>query len=172
MSGVETLYRRSPVFVQNAIATGYGFQQRLLRHGGHYKSFVAKLEQSQWWTAQKLESYQNERLRALIKFCAEEVPYYREIFNTLRIRPENIRGVTDLNHLPLLEKETVRRHPELFVPRRLRERRLSQNTGGTTGKPLRYFVTPSAVQYNYAVYETRCWNWAGATFGERMASIN
>src|SRR5207253_1247659 len=99
-------------------------------------------------------------------------PYYRKIFSSLRLRPEDIRTVADLAHLPILEKETVREAPERFIPRQLPEKMIAQMTGGTTGKPLRYFVTPNAIQYNYAVYETRFRNWAGVKFGERMASIN
>lgn len=55
---------------------------------------------------------------------------------------------------------------------RLRERSVPQSTGGTTGTPLRYFVTPSAMQYTYATYEVRFRRWAGVAMGDRMASIN
>lgn len=172
MIDLDAAYRRSPVIVQNIMATGYGLKERALRYGGRYKQFVAELDKSQWWSREDLEAYQNERLRALIKFCAEEVPYYQEVFASLRLKAEDFRAAADLAQLPILEKETVRNSPEQFVPRRFKEKMVSQTTGGTTGTPLRYFVTPSAVQYNYAVYETRFRNWAGVKFGERMASIN
>jgi phenylacetate-CoA ligase len=172
MPALDAAYRHSPVFVQNIISTGYGLKERLLRYGGDYKNFVHQLEQSQWWSREELEAYQNARLQKLIKFCAQEVPHYQEVFSSLGLRPEDIRTPADLAQLPILEKETVRDDPERFIPRRLNEKRLAQTTGGTTGRPLHYFVTPSAVQYNYAVYETRFRNWAGVKFGERMASIN
>lgn len=172
MLDLDSAYRLSPVFVQNIMTTGYGLKERLLRYGGRYRQFVGELEQSQWWSREELEGYQNERLRALIEFCTEQVPYYQEVFSSLRLRPEDIRTVADLAQLPILEKETVRDAAERFIPRKLPEKMLPQMTGGTTGKPLRYFVTPTAVQYNYAVYETRFRNWAGVKFGERMASIN
>lgn len=172
MSTLDSAYRHSPVFVQNAISTGYGLKERILRYGGHYKNFVHQLEESQWWSAEELEAYQDARLQKLINFCVQQVPYYQQVFSSLKLRPEDIRTAADLTQLPILEKEMVRNAPERFVPRELNEKRVPQTTGGTTGKPLHYFVTPTAVQYNYAVYETRLRNWAGVKFGERMASIN
>ncbi|MDI3544622.1 MAG: hypothetical protein PWQ43_70 [Rikenellaceae bacterium] len=37
---------------------------------------------SQWWSADELKEYQNEKLRALIKHSYENVPYYNELFHT------------------------------------------------------------------------------------------
>ena len=172
MPALDAAYRHSPVFVQNVISTGYGLKERLLRYGGEYKNCVHQLEQSQWWTSEELEAYQNVRLQKLIQFCVKEVPHYQQVFSSLGLGPEDIRCAADLAQLPILEKETVRDAPERFIPRHLNEKRVAQTTGGTTGKPLHYFVTPSAVQYNYALYETRFRNWAGVKFGDRMASIN
>jgi phenylacetate-CoA ligase len=160
------------VLFQNLMASGYGFQQRLLRHGGRYQQYCRELEQSQWWPLEALQDYQNRRLRALVDFCYTQVPYYQDLFDSLQLRPTDIRTLADLAYLPILEKETVRAQPEQFTPRHLRERRIPKSTGGTTGKPLRYYVTPSAVQYSYATYEVRFRNWAGVKFGDRMASIN
>lgn len=172
MVNLDTLYRRSPVLVQNMMATGFGLKERVLRYGGRYKQFIHDLNRSQWWPLEQLKDYQNERLQGLMKFCYEQVPYYHDLFATLKLKPSDIRTPADLSQLPVLEKENVRDAPKRFIPRQLHEKMIPQTTGGTTGKPLRYFVTPTAIQYNYAAYEVRFRNWAGVRFGERMASIN
>jgi phenylacetate-CoA ligase len=171
-SRLISLYHASPVFVQNLLATGYGAKERLLRYGGRYRRYFREIEAAQWWTAEQLQAEQDRRLQRLVAFCHEQVPYYRELFDSLGVRPGDIRTASDLRCLPVLEKETVRQAPERFVPRRAPERLVPQTTGGTTGTPLRYYATPSAIQYNYAMYEARFRRWAGVAFGERMASIN
>lgn len=169
---LERIYMHSPALLQNVMTTGFGIKERLLRHGGRYRAYCRELTESQWWNQADLQADQNERLRRLIAYCYEQIPYYRDLFDRLRLGPGDVRTTADLQALPILEKETVRSQPNRFLPRRAPERLVAHTTGGTTGTPLRYFATPSAIQFNYAVYEVRFRHWAGVRFGERMASMN
>ena len=105
-------------------------------------------------------------------WCGARVPYYRNLFAELGLQPADIRSSADLAALPILEKETVRAHPERFLPDAPHPRLIPQTTGGTTGTPLSYWATLEAVRFNYATYETRCRGWAGVRFGDRMASFH
>lgn len=172
MSTLEQVYRRSPVLAQHAMATAFGLKERALRYGGRFRSFCDEVDRGQWLSEEALTEIQAARLRAIVAFSVEQVPYYQKLFGELNLTPADIVTPADLVHLPVLEKETVRASPDLFRPLVLRERVVSQSTGGTTGTPLRYWVTASAMQYNYAAYEVRFRNWAGVALGDRMASIN
>lgn len=172
MSQLENAYRRSPVVIQHAMATAFGVKERALRHRGRFREYVDQLDGDQWRTPEHLHQIQAARLRAMIAFCVEQVPYYSSLFNKLGLTPGDIGGPADLRLIPVLDKESLRADPEAFRPLGLRERIVAQTTGGTTGTPLRYWVTASAVQYNYAAYEARFRNWAGVALGDRMASIN
>lgn len=169
---LDRVYARSPVFVQNAMATGYGVQQRIRRYGGASARFVAALERQQWQSAAALQELQDAAVRRTVTFAATEVPYYRELFARERIRPEQIRTAADLRILPFLDKATVQEHGERLRPDRRKVRGILHTTGGTTGRPVPYWVSPAAIQFNYAVYEARFRTWAGVTRGERMVSIN
>ena len=172
MSTLERLYGRTPVLAQNAMATAFGVKELVLRYGGRFLGFCDEIERAQWFSDDELTSIRDARLRAMVAFSAEQVPYYQHLFSELGLHPSDIATVADLAHLPVLDKETVRSSPEQFRPLRSRERVVSQSTGGTTGTPLQYWVTASAMQYNYAAYEVRFRNWAGVARGDRMASIN
>lgn len=169
---LEQVYRRSPVLAQHGMATAFGLKERVLRFGGRFRAYCDEIERGQWLSEAALAEIQAARLRAMVAFSAEHVPYYRKLFAGLELTAADIATPADLAQLPVLDKETVRASPELFRPARLRERAVSQSTGGTTGTPLRYWVTPSAMQYTYATYEVRFRNWAGVALGDRMASIN
>lgn len=172
MPDLDDVYRRSPIVVQHAMATAFGAKERLLRYGGRYRDYCDEVDRGQWLSADDLAETQAARLRAMVAFSVEQVPHYRTLFRDLGVAPGDIRGPEDLALLPVLEKDTVRENPDSFRPEHLGERSVPQTTGGTTGTPLRYWVTPSAVQYTYATYEVRFRRWAGVTLGDRMASIN
>jgi phenylacetate-CoA ligase len=169
---LHEIYGRMPAAVQDVFATGYGLRQLAVRHTGEYQRFVRELEARQWWSTDRLVADQDARVRRLATWCAAAVPYYRELFADLGLRPSDLRSAADLAKLPILEKETVRSDPDRFLPDLRRPKLVGQTTGGTTGTPLRYWATRLAIQFNYAVYESRSRRWAGVKLGDRMASFH
>jgi len=158
--------------VQNAMATGYGLRQRLIRNRGEYARFCRELDAQQWLSAPELQELQNAALRRTIEFAATNVPYYRDLFNAHGLRTADIRTPADLKALPLLDKAIVQREGQRLRPARVEMATIAQTTGGTTGRPVPYFTSPACVQFNYATYEVRFRRWAGIEFGDRMVSIN
>ncbi|MCB1038292.1 MAG: hypothetical protein KDA94_01970, partial [Acidimicrobiales bacterium] len=165
------LYGRAPVPVQNLMATGYGLREVRRRYTGSFRRRVDELNDHQWASADELAADQVERLRSMLRWCAAEIPHYRQAFAASGFAPDDLRSVEDLAAVELLEKEVVRADPERFLPA-ARDGFVAQTTGGTTGTPLAYWATLDAVQFNYAVYEARSRRWAGVRFGDRMASLH
>ena len=66
------------------------------------------MEDSQWWSQEKLEQYRLERLRNLLVKVRNHVPYYRDCFASLDFKPQSISSLADLNQLPLLTKTIIR----------------------------------------------------------------
>ena len=56
----------------------------------------------------RLKEYQNKRLRETIKFAYKHIPYYKEVFATRGLTPEDIRTTDDLIKLPILNKKIIR----------------------------------------------------------------
>jgi len=85
----------------------------------------------------RIEALRDARVRRIVAHAARTVPYYRDLFARERIDPRDIRGVRELDALPLLDREAVRRHPERFLSTSRRARgALPYLTSGTTGTPL------------------------------------
>ncbi|WP_426574240.1 phenylacetate--CoA ligase family protein [Aquihabitans sp. McL0605] len=169
---LSDLYGRSPVVVQNAMATGYGLRERARRYHGSFRHLVDELNVRQWADPDELRADQLARLRRQLTWCAAEVPHYRDQFRELGFDPRDLADVAGLEALPVLDKEVVRTDPERFVADRDRGHLIAQTTGGTTGTPLRYWATLDAVRANYATYEARSRRWAGTRFGDRTASLH
>ena len=65
------------------------------------------LMRTQWIPPAEMRQLQELRLGRMIRHAYHHVPYYRELFDRLKIRPEQIQTLSDLERLPLLSKEDV-----------------------------------------------------------------
>ncbi len=63
---------------------------------------------------EKIEELQSERLRAMVAMCARGHPYYRKRWAEAGIEAASIRGVADLERLPLTTKQELMADPEAF----------------------------------------------------------
>ena len=83
-----------------------------------------------------LTDLQDQRLRKIVSYAYENVPFYREWFDDCEFSPSDVDGVEDLSRLPFTTKEDLREHyPDgLFAVDR-EEMRCLHASSGTTGKP-------------------------------------
>lgn len=94
----------------------------------------------QWQSPEELERGQLELVRDLCRHAWATTPYYREVFDDLRITPEDIRSFADFGRLPMLTKAIIRsRLPDLLSSATPAAGRLENHSGGSTGSPLRFF---------------------------------
>ncbi|MCK4396247.1 phenylacetate--CoA ligase family protein [candidate division WOR-3 bacterium] len=169
---LDIIYNRSPVFIQNIMTSGYGYLIKSRRYGGNFSRFLANIEKSQYLSSEELKQLQLNKLHIMLMHAYENVPYYSKLFKKLQLRPNDIKDIRDLGKIPILEKEAVRDNPEEFRARNISKLEiLKYATGGTTGTPLTIYLTRETLQYNYAMYESRCRRWAGVKLGERTATF-
>ena len=130
------------------------------------------LSESQFWQYDRLIDYQNNRLKKLLEFVYENVPFYKNWFNTQSIRPSDIRGISDLYLLPIITKSEIRNNPELFLPRqRQNKKSIKLCSSGSTGEPFSYFISGEAFSLKYAA-ALRGWSWMGYELGDSYAKLS
>ena len=140
----------------------FPLHERLKRHDS--VAVRRRLEQSQWWTAAQLEALRVERLRALLVAAGSGVPYYAELFRRLRFDPRALRGLADLQALPLLTKAIIRAEGDAMKHRDARG--LARfNTGGSSGEPLVFFIGRERVSHDVAA-KWRATRWWGVDIGD------
>jgi len=128
---------------------------------------------SQYWTAEKLVSFQEERLRFIIKHSFENVPFYTELFRQHNLVPSDIKILADLAKIPVITKDDLRKYPpEYYLARNFPvSRNLRLNSSGSTGEPFAYYITPEAFSMNYAC-ALRGWYWMGYRLGDSYAKLS
>ena len=102
---------------------------------GHATVAVRRhLEQSQWWTVQRLQDWQDQRVRELVAHASIHVPYFRDVFGALAGGAAAIRGAADLAQLPFLTKSIIRAEGDRMKSARA-QHLAPFNTGGSSGEP-------------------------------------
>jgi phenylacetate-CoA ligase len=152
-SVAEHVYPRLPVFLQNAACWYYGTKESRQRFGGCFDRHLDSLLDSEKFSAAEIEAHQDENLRALIRYAYENVPYYRQRWQALRITPADIRSRADLPKLPILTKEDVVQNREQLLSRAVGQNQLSwRHTSGTTGKALHFYVSKDSIAFQWAIW--------------------
>ena len=114
----EEIYPKLPVFLQNVACFLYGYRESKARFNREFHRRLDELMESEKWSRGEIAAYQDEKLRDLIRFAYDTVPYYHERMQAAKITPDDIRSRDDLPKLPLLTKEDVRHNTERLMSAR------------------------------------------------------
>lgn len=102
----------------------------------------------------ELDSIRDQRIRRMVMHAAKDVPYYRDLFKQQGIDPKQIRNAEGLDRLPILEKETVRSKPQMFIAEGSASRgAISFQTSGSSGTPMQVFHDRYSLLTNIAFGE-------------------
>ncbi len=149
----EKLYYRLPVFLQNCAFSLYGWHTSRKRYNRHFHEQLARLEQTQWWSAAQIRAFQDEQVALIVRHAYDTVPFYRRWYDENGVDVRQIRGVDDLQRLPILTKQLVRQHQREMVSSAFPSGGLIQSlTSGTTGTPLTIYQTRDALAFRWAVW--------------------
>jgi len=82
------------------------------------------------------------RLRKIIKYAYDCVPFYHKRIKNLGIGPDDIKTVNDLNKLPILKKEEIRKNVDEMISKDFNIDDLKMlSTSGSTGQPLFLYIS-------------------------------
>jgi len=135
---------------------------------GKYRAAVAH---SQWYSRDRLESLQLERLKSLLDFAVERVPFYRDLATENGLTTATLKATSDLAAWPVVGKTLMRKEPSAFCPvPMILESVFSRRTGGSTGDPFEYRVGSTAFSQQWAAL-FRTWEWTGYRLGDPMVTL-
>ncbi len=140
----------------------FPLHERLKRHS----TLVAlrAMERSQWLAPQDIERLQIRQLRDFLVRIGRDVPYYRELFQTMDYQPAAINSLQDLQRLPLTCKADIRANMgRLTAVTAGKLERFS--TGGSSGEPLIFFRGKERVSHDVAA-KWRATRWWGVDIGD------
>lgn len=164
----STIYRASPPWIQSQLVSVWGWTRTALREGARFREIEREIDRTQWYSREQIASMQLERVKAVLRHAATNVPYYRDAFARGGINVEDVRTLQDVSRLPFLEKTTLKTTPERLVAENIKGKRLQVTTSGSTGTPLVLTQNLDAVNRENA-FIWRQLTWAGYRRGEPRA---
>lgn len=165
------VYSMLTPMMQNVVISAYGYKIKKERFCDQYYQYLGFLEKSQYYSLDELNEYQNEKLRNIVKYSYENVPYYNNLFKTINLVPKDIKSKEDLNKLSILTKEDIKRNFNKLISRKHKRQKLrTGHTSGTTGSPLEVLWDHNVeVITNAILWRHR--RWAGFEFGSKYATL-
>lgn len=101
---------------------------------------LRRLKRTEYISADALREIQLTQLRKLLAHCAQNVPYYQDVFKEYHFDPGAVRSVDDLHGLPILTKSDIRKNFSRLIARNWKAfKPRPKETGGSTGEPLRMY---------------------------------
>ncbi len=112
------------------------------RMGKDYWRLKTFLQEAQWWDRERIEAWQLEKLKQMLRYVYENVPGYYELYREAGVKPDDIVALADVTRLPFTTKELIRDNLRDFTSRTIPSwRRRYATTGGSTGTPFGFYHT-------------------------------
>ena len=85
---------------------------------------------------QKIEEMQLERLKWLVKYCSDNIPFYNKRLKEANVTADRIKTLSDIQYIPYTTKEDIRdTYPFGLFGQPLKKIVRIHASSGTTGKP-------------------------------------
>ena len=119
------------------------------------------------YNRRQIDLTRDTKLRILVRYCYENIKYYREAFERANVKPDDINSAEDIYKLPLLTKKQLRESLWDFLPKQIGPCRINR-TSGSTGEPVCIFSDENS-RLNNSAAVIRCRKSAGiALFGSMI----
>jgi len=169
---IKKFKEKLPYPIKQAAKYLYGVIPLRIRYRKEFWETYKFLQESQWWSKEKLEEYQMQQLRKLLHHAYENVPYYRRLFDKKGINPYEFKELKDLRKIPYLTKDIVRNNlPDLVARNYPKSKLESVTTGGTTDVPLMFYQEKGASSSRENAFIFSLWKRVGFNIADKRVII-
>jgi len=153
------------------IAKYLGYPIQDLVKGTNIINELSFLRKSQYWDEDRIYEYQLKKLRGLISYSKKNVPYYDDLFKKIKITKNDIKTLNDINKIPILTKEIMRKNGNKLLSRNYKKYKLKKGkTGGTTGVPVLVYKDTANRSFTWASYY-RWYDWMGIHYSDKILTF-
>jgi phenylacetate-CoA ligase len=125
-----------------------------------------------WLSTDELKALQNRRLAAMVHHAYENVAYYRALFKSVGLTPDDVRTVEDLRYVPVTTKAHLKAAGISNVTAQGIDLRacVSAHTSGSTGSPVVTYRTRREARLRH-IFDFRALLWWGFRPRDRFVSL-
>jgi len=124
-------------------------------------------DQAQWWSRDKLLSYQSEKLKYLLQLSVQEVSFYRDLYEKHQVDISEIKSPADLYRLPIVTKTSLKASYPQSCTRKTDWPVKEYFTSGSSGNPFAVMVDNQTMSQARALMLMRA-NYSGWKQGDAV----
>jgi phenylacetate-CoA ligase len=113
---------------------------------------LRSLKSNVWFKTSELVELQERKFKMLLNHAYHNVPYYRRLFDSVGIRPNDIKNCEDISRIPITTKRELRDAKETIIARDTKIW-AQHKTSGSTGMLLILYFTMEDAIYSRGMYE-------------------
>jgi len=140
-----------------------------LRKRGFLEQF-RQLMKSQYYSRREIANLQEEKMRRLVTFAYQNVPFYREVFRNRGLSPSDFRSQSDLQKLPILTKHEIQHDFNRLLSTEPAGAISIRRTSGSTGRPYKVVVDQRCQVIEAAIF-FRFLSSIGYEWGDRVIKL-
>lgn len=119
----------------------------------------------------ELKDTQLKNLKQTLIFSYENVPFYKSWFDRNEFNPYEFNKLSDLEQLPILNKNIIKENMEEFETRNNKSNGCKLvATGGSTGAPFKYFTSKASRNLSFALL-LKGWALGGYRIGDSVVVL-
>lgn len=135
------------VVFENIVRTGYRLK------GDIRFRYFDLLKKSLLLTRKEMVTYQNRLIQQIIQYAYENTHYYKNVMQSLNLKPNDIQNKSDLNKLPVLTKSIIREKLSDLRSHDVHGKNLKLVTsGGSSGNQAHIYKSLFFEQYSRAFF--------------------
>lgn len=134
MASSKNYIKNSPTIIKKLY---YGLVPFHKRYGEEFNKTYKFITDTLDWNPNKLVEYQLSELKRVVKKCYDNVPYYHKLMIDYGVNP-NIHTFGDINKLPILTKDIVRKNWKDLIDKRYIQSSIRFKTSGSTGEKFQF----------------------------------
>jgi len=135
--------------------------------GQKVKEYLPQVRAVQFQSLDEINALRDKKLGRVLNYAYANIPFYKERFDKSGLRPEEIKGIEDLNRLPVLSKREILENEKALLNPNFHQKLYTRKTGGSTGMTLHFKREADALALNDAIMY-RCYEWYGIDIGDRQ----
>ncbi|MCH7885836.1 MAG: asparagine synthase (glutamine-hydrolyzing) [Planctomycetes bacterium] len=165
----KRLWERAPKRLRNYLSPAVALLPPSVFLGRNFRHWARLVERSERWSAERIQEYQLRQVRQICQLAYERTSFYREHFDRAGVAPADLTSLQDLRRLPPIDRTTVDQHLDRMCTVSPHLEGVDEiSTGGTYGRPLRFYMGADRSAIEYA-YLQACWRRVGYTPGTSLA---
>ena len=133
--------------------------------------YIREYERTQFLSRAEIEQLQLERFQRLFEYAYDSCDFYKQRFAQMGIVPSDIRSLSDIHQLPILEKRDIQQNNDGMISNKWPKNDLIRNqTGGSTGTPISFYLSHER-DCSRAAATIRHNRWAQWNIGDKTALL-